>query len=53
MICLGCKWHDEYTWVCSNGDSPYRADFVNDGCEFYEEEIDEDIGRCSRNKIQD
>ena len=40
MICSGCKWHDEYTWACSNGDSPYRADFVNDCCEYYERDED-------------
>ncbi len=36
--CKGCKWHDDFTWACFNGESPYRADFVNDGCEHYERE---------------
>lgn len=35
--CKGCKWHDEFTWACCNGDSLNCADFVNDGCECYEE----------------
>ncbi len=35
--CVGCKWHDEWTWACFNGDSPYCADFVNCGCPLYEE----------------
>ena len=30
--CKGCKWHDEFSWACCNGDSEYRADFVNCGC---------------------
>lgn len=38
MTCEGCKWHDSYTWACMNGDSENCADFVNDGCEEYEEE---------------
>lgn len=35
--CVGCKWHEEWTWACCNGDSPYCADFVNCGCLLYEE----------------
>ena len=35
--CVGCKWHEERTWACYNGDSPYCADFVNCGCPLYEE----------------
>lgn len=35
--CVGCKWHEEWTWACFNGDSPYCADFVNCGCPLYEE----------------
>jgi len=34
--CEGCIWHDEWTWVCCNGDSEHRADFVNCGCEYKE-----------------
>lgn len=34
--CSGCKWHDDFSWVCFNGDSENRADFVNCGCEMYE-----------------
>ena len=30
--CKDCKWHDEFSWACCNGDSEYRADFVNCGC---------------------
>ena len=26
--CVGCKWHEEWTWACFNGDSPYCADFL-------------------------
>lgn len=35
--CVGCKWHEEWTWACCNGNSPYCADFVNCGCPLYEE----------------
>lgn len=29
-ICKSCKWHDDFTAVCFNGDSEYRADFTDD-----------------------
>lgn len=34
--CKGCKWHDDFSWACVNGESEYRGDFVNDGCKHYE-----------------
>lgn len=40
--CVGCKWHEEWTWACCNGDSPYCADFVNCGCPHYEVKKDDD-----------
>lgn len=40
--CVGCKWHDEFTWACFNGDSEYCADFVNEGCPLYEVKKDDD-----------
>lgn len=36
--CNGCKWWDDFTWACFNGDSPYCADFVNCGCKHFERE---------------
>lgn len=27
--CKTCKYHDNFTWVCFNGDSVYRADFTD------------------------
>ncbi len=36
LTCEGCRYHDSFSWVCCNADSPYRADFTNDGCEYYE-----------------
>lgn len=36
--CKDCKWHDEFTYVCFNGDSKHCADFVNCGCELKKEE---------------
>ena len=36
MSCEGCKFHDEYTWVCTCADSKYCADFTDQGCEKYE-----------------
>ena len=26
--CKTCDWHDDFSWVCFNGDSPYCADFT-------------------------
>lgn len=40
--CVGCKWHDEFTWACFNGDSEHCADFVNEGCPLYEVKKDDD-----------
>ena len=40
--CVGCKWHEEWTWACFNGDSPHCADFVNCGCPLYEEKENND-----------
>lgn len=46
--CKGCKWHDEFSWACCNGDSLKVGDFVNDGCEYYErQDVHEDNG-CDR-----
>lgn len=38
--CKTCKWHDDFTWVCFNGESIHRADFTNDDyvCECWEEQ---------------
>ena len=26
--CATCAWYEDYQGVCFNGDSPYRADFM-------------------------
>ena len=38
--CKTCKWHDNFTGACFNGDSIYRADFTDNCfiCEEYENE---------------
>ena len=39
MTCEGCKWHDDKeTRVCTCADSEHCADFVNEGCKYYEAE---------------
>ena len=38
MSCEGCKWWESFNWVCCNADSPYVADFVNNGCEYWSED---------------
>ena len=38
MTCEGCKWHEDFTWVCFNGESEYCADFINCGCRQYEKD---------------
>ncbi len=35
--CSTCRWWEEYDAVCFNGDSPFCADFVDDGCDKWEE----------------
>lgn len=36
--CGTCRWHDDFSWVCFNGESPNCADFTNtdDTCPAYE-----------------
>ena len=36
MTCEGCRWWDDFSWVCANGESLNCADFVNEGCVYYE-----------------
>ena len=33
--CGSCQWHEDFTWACFNGSSPYCADFTDpeDSCE--------------------
>lgn len=39
-ICGSCEWHDEFSWVCCNGDSEYAGEFTNDSftCDEWEKE---------------
>ena len=30
--CKNCRKHDDFTWVCFNGDSKYCADFTEPEC---------------------
>ena len=41
--CCTCRWHEGYTWVCFNGNSPNRADFTDpeDTCECWEVRTEE------------
>ena len=36
--CNNCRKHDDFTWVCFNGDSEHCADFrcLDDSCECWE-----------------
>lgn len=40
-----CKWRDDFTWICFNGDSEKRAYSVDDDycreCELFEEKENE------------
>lgn len=40
LKCKTCKFHDDFSWVCSNPDSSYVADFTDeeDWCSRYEAE---------------
>ena len=37
--CSNCKWHEDFTGACCNGDSDYRADFTDSDfvCDKWEE----------------
>lgn len=36
--CINCKWYEEFTGACCNGDSVYCADFVDNdnSCERFD-----------------
>lgn len=39
--CKTCLWWEPFQGVCFNGDSEHCADFVDNGCECYDERSDE------------
>ena len=43
--CKTCKWHDDFSWVCSNEGSPNVADFTDndDTCWLWEEMFDRKV----------
>lgn len=38
QTCETCAWHDDFSWVCFNGDSEFVADFTEpeNSCNAYE-----------------
>lgn len=36
--CKNCKWHDDFSWACFNGNSLYCADFTDEdfSCDCHE-----------------
>lgn len=48
--CKTCKKHDDFTWVCFNGDSEHCADFTEPDCvcEFWEG-VEDDRKRSKEN----
>lgn len=40
--CENCRYHDDFTWVCFNGESENRADITDtdDCCKFWEAKDD-------------
>lgn len=38
--CTTCKWWEPFNSVCCNADSPYCADFWDDGCDEWEDKSD-------------
>lgn len=36
--CANCVYHDDFTWACSNAESPHAADFTDDEdcCDMWE-----------------
>lgn len=43
--CNTCIWHDNFTGVCFNGDSEWRADFTDDNyyCKYWKYKENEQI----------
>lgn len=41
--CSTCRWHEDFSGACCNGDSDYRADFTDSGfaCDKWEERENE------------
>jgi len=44
--CESCKYHDSFSWVCFNGDSPNVADFTDN-----EDYCNEYVGREDRGDV--
>lgn len=38
-VCGTCEYHDEFSWACCNGYSPYVAEFMDDrsNCGYWRE----------------
>lgn len=47
--CSTCKYHDDFSWVCFNGESDFRADFTHPEhqCSYWKgnEQDNEDNGK--------
>ncbi len=43
--CNTCIWHDNFTGICFNGDSEWRADFTDDDyyCKYWKYKENEQI----------
>lgn len=41
--CCTCRWHEGYTWICFNGESPNCADMTDpeNTCECWEARTEE------------
>lgn len=50
--CKNCRKHDDFTWVCFNGDSEHCADFTEPECycEFWEGKENGEKGNSSFRK---
>lgn len=44
--CKGCKWHDDFSAACCNGESEHRGDFTDNGCERYEPKSGVECPEC-------
>lgn len=42
-VCCTCRWHEGYTWICFNGESPNCADMTDPEatCECWEARTEE------------
>lgn len=49
-VCRTCMFHDEFSWACCNGYSPYVAEFMDDrsNCGYWKEKEEKENNFCEK-----